>query len=234
VESNPEQRTRSQQTSTAQQAGLASLVDNPEQLLHRRRRRTGTQVVDPNLESDTLGFAPPTLGSPSDIKPNPFLDRNVDPSGPIVPRRFRLLIPAMILEESFIEHNLDSAQHQTNSNFWLPLTRYNTLTPAPPTVQSKMPSKTQMPTPLSPSASKWDGQTKMLRNFLRIVEQLFRLAEILDDRQKLDWLISYVEADIADQWSSFPEFETGPWNQFLDRLKIEYPELTSEEQGTMG
>jgi len=74
----------------------------------------------------------------------------------------------------------------------------------------------------------------MLRNFLRIVEQLFRLAEISDDRQKLDWLISYVETDIADQWSSFPEFETRPWNQFLDCLKIEYPELTSEEQGTMG
>jgi len=32
---------------------------------------------------------------------------------------------------------------------------------------------------------------------------------------------------------SFPEFETGPWNQFLDHLKIEYPELTSKEQGTM-
>jgi len=81
-----------------------------------------------------------------------------------------------------------------------------------------------MPTPLSLSTPKWDGQTKTLRNFLRIVEQLFRLAEISDDRQKLDWLISYVEADIADQWSSFPELETGPWNQFLDHLKIEYPE----------
>ena len=55
-----------------------------------------------------------------------------------------------------------------------------------------------MPTSLSLSTPKWDGQTKMLRNFLRIVEQLFRLAEISDDRQKLDWLISYVEADIAD------------------------------------
>jgi len=97
-----------------------------------------------------------------------------------------------------------------------------------------MPSKTQMPTSLSLSTSKWDGQTKMLRNFLRIVEQLFRLAEISDDRQKLDWLISYVKTDIADQWLSFPEFETGPWNQFLDCLKIEYPEFVSEEQRKMG
>jgi len=91
-----------------------------------------------------------------------------------------------------------------------------------------------MPTPLSPSIPKWDGQMKTLRNFLRIVEQLLRLAEISDDRQKLDWLISYVETDIADQWSSFPEFKTRPWNQFLDHLKIEYSELTSKEQGTMG
>jgi len=33
---------------------------------------------------------------------------------------------------------------------------------------------------------------------------------------------------------SFPEFKTRPWKQFLDCLKIEYPELTSEEQGIMG
>ena len=55
-----------------------------------------------------------------------------------------------------------------------------------------------MPILLSLSEPKWDRQTKMLRNFLRIVEQLFRLAEISDDRQKLNWLISYVEADIAN------------------------------------
>jgi len=94
------------------------------------------------------------FGSLSDIEPNPFLDHNIDPSGPIVPGWFRLSIPTAILEESFIEHDLDSAQYQTNSNFRLPLMQSNTLTSAPPIVQSKMPSKTQMPTPLSPSAPK--------------------------------------------------------------------------------
>jgi len=34
------------------------------------------QAVDLNLKSDTLGFTPPMLGSPSDIEPNSFLDRN--------------------------------------------------------------------------------------------------------------------------------------------------------------
>jgi len=67
------------------------------------------QVVDPNLESDTLGFTPLMLGSPSDIELNPFLDYNVDPSEPVVPRQFRLAIPTVILEESFTEHNLDTA-----------------------------------------------------------------------------------------------------------------------------
>jgi len=33
---------------------------------------------------------------------------------------------------------------------------------------------------------------------------------------------------------SFPKFETSPWKQFLDHLKIEYSELMSKEQGTMG
>ena len=39
---------------------------------------------------------------------------------------------------------------------------------------------------------------------------------------------------MADQWLSFPEFERGSWSQFPDCLKIKYPELTSEEQETMG
>jgi len=96
-----------------------------------------------------------------------------------------------------------------------------------------MPSKTNMPTPLSPSTPKWNGQSKMLRNFLKIVEQLFGVTEITDDRQKLDWLTSYTDADIADLWSSFSEYEAGFWTSFLERLKIEYSELTSEKQGTM-
>jgi len=42
-----------------------------------------------------------------------------------------------------------------------------------------------------------------------------------------------VDADIHDQWTSFEEYEAGSWNQFLKRLKTEYPELTTEEQGSM-
>ena len=49
-----------------------------------------------------------------------------------------------------------------------------------------MTAKLNMLMPLSPSTPKWDGQLRMLRNFLRIMEQLFRTAEIIDDQKKLD------------------------------------------------
>ena len=58
-----------------------------------------------------------------------------------------------------------------------------------------------MPLPLSPSTPKWDGQLRMLRNFLRIIEQLFQTVEITNDQKKLDWIIGYVDADIHDQWT---------------------------------
>ena len=96
-----------------------------------------------------------------------------------------------------------------------------------------MTAKLNMPIPLSLSTPKWDGQSRMLRNFLRIMEQLFQTAQITEDQKKLDWITGYVDADIHDQWTSFEEYEAGSWNRFLERLKTEYPELTTEEQGSM-
>jgi len=73
----------------------------------------------------------------------------------------------------------------------------------------------------------------MLRNFLRIIEQLFQATEITDDQKKLDRITGYVDADIHDQWTSFKEYEAGSWNWFLNRLKTEYLELTTKEQGSI-
>ena len=65
------------------------------------------------------------------------------------------------------------------------------------------------------------------------MKQLFRTVEITDDQKKLDWITGYVDADIHDQWTSFEEYKAGSWNWFLERLKTGYPELTTEEQGSM-
>jgi len=42
-----------------------------------------------------------------------------------------------------------------------------------------------------------------------------------------------VDPDINDQWTSFKEYEQGDWDGFMNCLKIEYPEITIEEQGSM-
>ena len=54
-----------------------------------------------------------------------------------------------------------------------------------------MTAKLNMLLPLSLSVFKWNGQSRMLRNFLRIMEQLFRTTEITDDQKKLDWITGY-------------------------------------------
>jgi len=96
-----------------------------------------------------------------------------------------------------------------------------------------MTAKLNMPLLLSPSTPKWDGQSRILRNFLKIMEQLFQTAEITEDQKKLDRIIGYVNANIYNQWTSFKEYEARSWNWFLERLKTEYPELTTEEQSSM-
>jgi len=181
--------------------------------------------------SETLDLTVPTLGSLLDNEPNPFLETTADLSGPIISGQFILTAPPVISEEAFVRAVLEPSPFRIHNSFLTPLTISVTSTPAATQSSISQEKPNNMPIPLSPSAPKWDRQSKTLRNFLRIVEQLFRVMEITDDRQKLDWLTSY--ADIADLWSSFSEYKAGSWTSFLERLKIEYPELTSEEQGTM-
>jgi len=86
---------------------------------------------------------------------------------------------------------------------------------------------------LSLSAPQWDRQAQSLRTYIRLVEQMLATTEITDEAQKLRWLMEYVDPDINNQWTSFEEYTQGNWDDFLSRLKIEYPEITTEEQGSM-
>jgi len=161
----------------------------------------------------------------------------VERTGPIYPGRFSLSGVHIIPEESLEELASEVTQALSDNLTSLPPSRTSTPPFINPTttlqIKSDMTAKLNMLMPLSPSAPKWDGQSRTLRNFLRIMEQLFQTAEITEDQRKLDWITGYVDADIHDQWTSFKEYEAGSWNRFLERLKTEYPELTTEEQGSM-
>jgi len=119
----------------------------------------------------------PSLGSPSDVEPNPFLDTSAERTGPIYLGRFSLSSVRIIPEESLEELTSEVTQALSDKLTSLPPSQ----TSMPPfinpttTLQNKsdITAKLNMPMPLSPSAPKWDGQLRMLRNFLRIMEQLF-------------------------------------------------------------
>jgi len=83
AEKQPETRTRSHQTSTVQRAGLVHPVDNPEHILQKKarvvakRRRVSSEMLELS-DWPTL-----SLGSPSDVEPNPFLDTSAERTRPI-------------------------------------------------------------------------------------------------------------------------------------------------------
>jgi len=187
--------------------------------------------------SELSEWPTPSLESPSNVEPNPFLDTSVEQTRPTYLERFSLSSVHVIPKESLEELVLEVTQAFSDNLTSLPPSQTST----PPfinsiiTLQTKsdMTAKLNMLMPLSLSAPEWDGQSRTLRNFLRIMEQLFQTAEITDDQKKLDWITGYVDANIYDQWTSFEEYEAGSWDPFLERLKTEYPELTTEKQGSM-
>jgi len=153
----------------------------------------------------------PSLGYPSDVKPNPFLDTSAEQIGPIIPGRFSLSSVCIIPKESPEELTSEVMQVLSDILTSLPPSRtstppFNNLATTQQLIQN-MTAKLNMLLPLSLSAPKWDGQLRTLRNFLRIMEQLFQTAEITEDQKKLDWITGYVDANIHDQWTSFEEYK---------------------------
>ena len=140
--------------------------------------------------SELFEWSTPSLGSPSDIELNPFLNTSVEWTRPTYPERFSLSSICIILEESLEELASEMTQAFSDNLTSLPSSRTLMLPFINPitTLQTKsnMTAKLNMPMPLSPSAPKWNGQSRMLRNLLRIMEQLFRTAEITEDQKKLD------------------------------------------------
>ena len=113
----------------------------------------------------------PKLGSPSDRKPNPFIEQAANRSGPFFPGLLDISRvsepPATIVEEPTLEEDLpeevsilDPALLSNNSNSTRP--QVNT-TPLPSPKNTKaMPSLPYMPLALSPSMPQWDGRARSL------------------------------------------------------------------------
>ncbi|KAF7761162.1 hypothetical protein Agabi119p4_10571 [Agaricus bisporus var. burnettii] len=96
-----------------------------------------------------------------------------------------------------------------------------------------MPSAPHMPAPLSAGAPKWEGDIDKLGDFIWHLERQFEVSSVTDSADKLKWALSYVNKSVCDEWSSFKEYKDRKWDAFMERLKIEYPELVTEETGSV-
>jgi len=184
---------------------------------------------------ETTIYNTPKLGSPSDQEPNPFVENRADRSGPSLPGLFDISrnepLATIVKEPNLEEASILSPEILgSTSNSQQPPQNLATI---PPRNNRRMPSTLHMPLALSPSAPRWDGRARNLRTYIRLVERMLAATEITDEQQKLRWLTEYVDPDINDQWTSFEEYIRGNWDGFMGRLKSEYPEITTEEQGSM-
>ena len=133
-------------------------VDNLEHILQKKARVVAKRRRVSSEMSELSEWPTPSLGSPSDVEPNPFLDTSAEWTGPIYLGRFSLSSVHVIPKESLEELVSEVTQALSDNLTSLPLSR--TLTPPfinPTTtlqIKSDMTAKLNMPMPLSPSAPK--------------------------------------------------------------------------------
>jgi len=137
---------------------LVHPVDNLEHILQKKARVVAKRRRVSSEMSELSEWPTPSLGSPSDVEPNPFLDTSAEWTGPIYLGRFSLSSVHVIPKESLEELVSEVTQALSDNLTSLPLSR--TLTPPfinPTTtlqIKSDMTAKLNMPMPLSPSAPK--------------------------------------------------------------------------------
>jgi len=137
---------------------LVHPVDNLEHILQKKARVVAKRRRVSSEMSELSEWPTPSLRSPSDVEPNPFLDTSAEWTGPIYLGRFSLSSVHVIPKESLEELVSEVTQALSDNLTSLPLSR--TLTPPfinPTTtlqIKSDMTAKLNMPMPLSPSAPK--------------------------------------------------------------------------------
>jgi hypothetical protein len=72
-----------------------------------------------------------------------------------------------------------------------------------------------------------------LRRFVRLMEDLWREAGVIDDEVKKSMIGKYADQESEEEWSAFETYEKGhSWEEFKDELIENYPEAAAAERGT--
>lgn len=94
-------------------------------------------------------------------------------------------------------------------------------------------AKNSMPRMLSNEAPHWDGRGETLRKYIWQVEKLLATCGITESKEMLDWLLTYVDLDVREEWIEFQEAKDGEYEKFKERLRKEFPETISSERGSV-
>jgi hypothetical protein len=72
-----------------------------------------------------------------------------------------------------------------------------------------------------------------LRRFVRLMEDLWKEAGIVDDEVKKSSIGKYADQESEEEWAAFETFDTGhSWSEFKEELIENYPEAAAAERGT--
>lgn len=72
-----------------------------------------------------------------------------------------------------------------------------------------------------------------LRRFIRLMEDLWELAGVVDDEKKKSMIGKYADEDCEEEWTAFATFGKGhSWEKFKKELIENYPEAAAAERGT--
>ena len=97
-----------------------------------------------------------------------------------------------------------------------------------------MVSDKKMITPGSRDAPKFSSEKpEGLRRFVRMMEDLWKDASVVDDEMKKNMIGKYADQDSEEEWVAFETFKKGhSWDEFKEELIRNYPEAAAAERGT--
>jgi len=92
----------------------------------------------------------------------------------------------------------------------------------------------KMITPGSRDAPKFSSEKpEGLRRFVRMMEDLWKDANVIDDEVKKNMIGKYADQDSEEEWVAFETFKKGhSWDEFKMELIRNYPEAAAAERGT--
>ena len=98
----------------------------------------------------------------------------------------------------------------------------------------KMVDKKAMVLPGSRDAPKFSSaRPKELRRFIRQMEDLWKEAGIISDKEKKESLGKYADQESEEEWSALETYGPGhTWEEFRQEILDNYPEASAAERGT--